>query len=215
MSKYLVIVEGIADIIFFRDYFKFLYIDLKVVEEEKTTLTLKSKTLEIVILESGGLTKLKFLKIKIQDDIKDKYKVFVIQDADNEDKDYGGVKSRKQYLYDEKINLGIDFESFLFPNDSDDGDLETLLLQIVQEDKYKQFENCHTGYIDCLEKFLKKKTIKDFRKEKNYIYTYLSLYEGHHVAKERDRIYGEIYWDFSSNALLPLKKFFETHIVYR
>jgi len=209
----LVIVEGIADIIFFRDYFKFLYIDLEIVKEAKVTLTLKSETLEIVILESGGLTKLKFLKTRIQDDIKDKYKVFVIQDADNEDKDYGGVKSRKQYLSDEKTKLEIDFESFLFPNDSDDGDLETLLLQIVQEDKYNQFENCHTGYIDCLEHFLKKKIIKDFRKEKNYIYTYLSLYEGHHVAKERDRVYDKTYWDFSSNALIPLKKFFEENIV--
>jgi hypothetical protein len=166
MSKYLVIVEGIADIIFFRDYFKFLYRELEVIEEAKVTLTLKSETLEIVILESGGLTNLKLLKRKIQNDIKDKYKVLVIQDADNEDKDYGGVELRKQYLADEKINLGIDFESFLFPNDLKDGDLETLLLKIVQDDKYNQFENCHTQYIDCLDKFLKKRLLKILKKKK-------------------------------------------------
>jgi hypothetical protein len=40
----------------------------------------------------------------------------------------------------------------------------------------------------------------------------LSLYEGHHVAKERDRVYNEKYWDFSSDALIPLKKFFEKNI---
>jgi len=36
---------------------------------------------------------------------------------------------------------------------------------------------------------------------------------GDDPAKERNRVYDEKYWDFSSDALIPLKSFFETHIV--
>lgn len=216
MFKYLLIVEGIADIIFFRDYLKFLYIDLEVLEKkEEKEQVLKSENLEIIILKSEGYTSLSKIKTRIQENIDDDYTVLVIQDADDAGKDKlnGGVKLREKYLEKEKTKLKISFSIFLFPNHKDDGDLETLLLRITQDDKYKPFDNCHTKYIDCLENFLKEETIKDFRKEKNYIYTYLSLYEGHRFAKERDRSYGIDYWNFESDALIPLKNFFETHIV--
>ncbi len=221
MSKILLIVEGIADVIFFRDYLCFFQNDLCLLNDSLTNkknqfICLKSNSFEIKVLISGGYHRIVDKKTTIEEHVDFGYKILVIQDADNNKKDTkaGGLDLRLKYLEKIKNEHNIDFEIFLFPNHQDDGDLETLLLRITQNDKYNPFDNCHTGYINCLEKILKIQTIKDFRKEKNYIYTYLSLYEGHHVAKERDREYVPEYWDFDSTALMPLKSFFEKHLFF-
>jgi hypothetical protein len=223
MFKYLLIVEGIADIIFFRDYLQSLYSTLEKKSERlrganptiefHQELILLSENLEIVILESGGCTKLGNIRTRIREYMDDEYTILIIHDTDNKNKDYGGIEARTNYLNGQKKEYNIDFEFFLFPNNSEDGDLETLLLRITQKDKYKQFDDCHTGYINCLEKFIKGKKIKNFRKEKNYIYTYLSLYINDDSAKERNRVYDKTYWDFSSDALIRLKEFFEKNIL--
>lgn len=219
MNYYLLLVEGIADIIFFRDYLKFLYPEL--VEKDKNLdlesnkeMTLSSERLEIVILESGGCTKLRLLKTRIQVYMDKYYSILMVQDADNPNKDYGGKEKRIRYLEDQKKELEIHFKTFLFPNNENDGDLETLLVQIAQENKYTDFNDCYNKYLGCLSNFLKSKIVKNLSKEKEYIYTYLSLYQGNRLAKERDREYIIEYWDFDSDSLLRLKGFFYESIFH-
>ncbi len=91
-------------------------------------------------------------------------KTLIIFDAD---KDYESnkkeilkvVSKTKQTISEEQI--------FLFPNNQDDGDLETLLLKIA---KHKEFINCFESYLDCIKKKEHYKPIKNIRKNKWYAY---------------------------------------------
>ena len=215
MFKYLIIVEGIADVIFFRDYLIYLNGELEIkdkkLNEKNKEITLYSDVLKIIILESGGFTNLKLIKTRVVEHVDDEYKVLVVQDTDNIDKDHGGIIARMDYLDKEKKEHDIEFETFLFPNHKDDGDLETLLIRIAKKSKYTDFDCCHKSYINCLDSFISGNTITDMKKDKNYIYTYLSLYQGHNVAKEIDRTYVDEYWDFDCDALSNLRGFIEKH----
>ncbi|MGN8495197.1 DUF3226 domain-containing protein [Helicobacter pylori] len=74
------------------------------------------------------------------------------------------VSKRKQTISEEQI--------FLFPNNQDDGDLETLLLKIAKHD---EFLKCFEGYLECIKSKEHYKPIKNIRK--NMLYAYLELFE--------------------------------------
>lgn len=97
-----------------------------------------NKNYEIVIFSMGGCTKFKNLKLQILQYTDKHYIPLTIHDADNPNKPNGGVKSRTKYIKDEtdKIPLYLKNEAiFLLPNNKDDGDLETLLLNLVDTAK--------------------------------------------------------------------------------
>lgn len=226
--KYLIIVEGIADIIFLRDYLKFLLkikdlnlelklekeIDLKGKEtEEIKAIILLCQALEIKILKIEGYSGIKKAKNQIQEevDLYD-YKVLVIQDADNSHNENGGVEKRMKYLNDIKEEVEFVFETFLFPNHEEDGELETLLLQIVNIEEYNKSNKCYVEYIECIKKISKEKASKNLEKDKSLIFNYFRTYYGIKSAKESNRNYEEKFWNFNSVALKPLKKFMEASI---
>jgi len=211
MQKYLIIVEGKADIIFLRDYLIALYLDLKIIKnftkKNKREIVLKSDKIEIKILIAGGYTVIKddkFLK-SMETYIDDEYKILVIQDADDPTKDDGGIENRMKYL--DKID--VEFETFLFPNHKDDGDLETLLLRIINKSKYDSFLSCYSNYISCIEDNTQKVFINELLEDKYKVFSYFSTYYGMENSKEENREYIEEYWDFNSNNLKPLKDFFK------
>ncbi|MGL2477494.1 DUF3226 domain-containing protein [Helicobacter pylori] len=74
------------------------------------------------------------------------------------------VSKRKQTISEEQI--------FLFPNNQDDGDLETLLLEIAKHD---EFLKCFESYLECIKSKEHYKPIKNIRK--NMLYAYLELFE--------------------------------------
>jgi len=214
MQKYLIIVEGKADIMFIKHYLMFLDISLKFRKEDdyrkkKQYLVIRSEKKEIKIFSSGGYTKIKPAKVLIQKDIQQGYKVLVIQDADDPTKNDGGVTNRMEYLNKIKQDINIDFESFLFPNHMDDGDLETLLLNILQENKYQNFYMCYETYVHCIEESTKKVFINELLEDKYKVFSYFSAYYGIENSKEENREYIEEYWDFNSDNLKPLKDFFK------
>ncbi len=96
-------------------------------------------------------------------------KTLIIFDAD---KDYESnkkeilkvVSKTKQTISEEQI--------FLFPNNQDDGDLETLLLEIAKHD---EFLKCFEGYLECLKSKEHHGPIKNIRK--NMLYAYLEVFE--------------------------------------
>ncbi len=97
-------------------------------------------------------------------------KTLIIFDAD---KDYESnkkeilkvvSKTQQQKITEEQI--------FLFPNNQDDGDLETLLLEIAKHDK---FLKCFEGYLECIKSKEHYKPIKNISKSKWY--TYLEVFE--------------------------------------
>ncbi|EJC53214.1 hypothetical protein HPHPP26_0478 [Helicobacter pylori Hp P-26] len=106
----------------------------------------------------------------------------IIFDADikkeNQESDAGFDNKLKHICekFKEKFKeKGTDFpkeQIFLFPNNQDDGDLETLLLEIAKHD---DFLKCFEGYLECIKSKEYYKPIKNIRK--NMLYAYLELFE--------------------------------------
>ncbi|WQX23843.1 hypothetical protein E5P81_01835 [Helicobacter pylori] len=98
--------------------------------------------------------------------------VCIIFDADKkESQEKGaGFDNKLKYIREESKEKGIDFpreQIFLFPNNQDDGDLETLLSEIAN---HKEFINCFESYLDCIKKKEHYKPIKNIRKSMWYAY---------------------------------------------
>ncbi len=201
-----------TDIIFLRDYIKFLQKNCTINQEALSKnkyleITVPEKNIEIKILMGGGYTAIVNLSKNITSHIDVGYKVFVIQDADNQNKENGGVNNRIEYLNKFKTEKGIDFSIFLFPNNKDDGDLETLLLRIKNESKYNITHDCYIKYIECISKFSNQNFIHELKEDKNKVFNYISTYYGMDNAKEQNRCYEIDYWDLNHNELKPLKMF--------
>lgn len=149
-KEILIFVEGPSDKVFLEVYLYFLE-DLPIknfkVKDVKGKDNLSKRLLEI-----------------------EKYdKTLIIFDAD---KDYESnkkeilkvVSKTKQTISEEQI--------FLFPKNQDDGDLETLLLEIAKHD---EFLKCFEGYLECIKSKEYYKPIKNIRK--NMLYAYLEVFE--------------------------------------
>lgn len=144
-KEILIFVEGPSDKVFLEVYLYFLE-DLPIknfkVKDVKGKDNLSKRLLEI-----------------------EKYdKTLIVFDADNyksNKKEILTVVSKtKQTISEEQI--------FLFPNNQDDGDLETLLLKIAKHD---EFLKCFEGYLECIKSKEHYKSIKNIRK--NMLYAYL------------------------------------------
>ncbi|MGL2810481.1 DUF3226 domain-containing protein [Helicobacter pylori] len=153
--------------------------------------------------------------------------VCIIFDADikkeNQESDAGFDNKLKHICekFKEKFKeKGTDFpkeQIFLFPNNQDDGDLETLLLEIAKHD---EFLKCFEGYLECIKNKEHYKPIKKIRKSKWHAYLeafcltdlYIKdVFDSKGKIKSR---YEENYKklteeviDFNSKSLIPLKNF--------
>jgi hypothetical protein len=214
ISKVLIIVEGIADVIFLRDYIKFLKNDYEIDNtnlKKNKILILQTDNKEIKILIGGGYTTIGKLSSRIKEHIDTRYKIIIIQDADNPNKENGGVINRMKYLNQVKSDNKIDFNTFLFPNDKDDGDLETLLLRITKE-PYNVADKCYENYIKCCEQISKKSFANELKDDKSKVFNYFRTYYGMKSAKEENRCYESKYWNFNDQELSSLEKFLKNII---
>ncbi|GAA8379890.1 hypothetical protein HpDR42_00820 [Helicobacter pylori] len=205
-KEILIFVEGPSDKVFLEVYLYFL--------EDFPIKNFKVKDVK----GKDNLSK-RLLEIEKYD------KTLIIFDAD---KDYESnkkeiltvVSKRKQTISEEQI--------FLFPNNQDDGDLETLLLKIAKHD---EFLKCFEGYLECIKSKEHYKPIKNIRK--NMLYAYLELFELEKffqykwdtnnkkneekiiiddkgkIKEEHKEEYEKLkeVIDFNSNSLIPLKDF--------
>jgi len=120
----------------------------------------------------------------------------VIFDADN------NFLDRKKILESKKEELGIDFELFLFPNDNDLGDFETLLESIANPEHKVIFE-CFNQYQDCLALKNKEYSLPN---KKAKIFSYLETLKQETKPKKRDYSVKKC-WDLKSTKLESLKIF--------
>ncbi|GAA8982378.1 hypothetical protein Taitung06_00840 [Helicobacter pylori] len=148
--------------------------------------------------------------------------VCIIFDADKKESQEidAGFDNKLKHICKELKEKGIDFsreQIFLFPNNQDDGDLETLLLEIAN---HKEFINCFESYLDCIKKQEHYKPIKNIRK--NMLYAYLEAFglEDLYIKKNIFDIEGKVKNEykedyerlkkvikFESDILAPLKNF--------
>ncbi|MGN8512899.1 DUF3226 domain-containing protein [Helicobacter pylori] len=204
-KEILIFVEGPSDKVFLEVYLYFLE-DLPI------------KNFKVQNIKGKDNLSKRLLEIEKYD------KTLIIFDADNyksNKKEILTVVSKtKQTISEEQI--------FLFPNNQDDGDLETLLLKIAKHD---EFLKCFEGYLECIKSKEHHEPIKNIRK--NMLYAYLELFElekffqykwDTNNKKNEEKIiiddkgkikekYKEKYEklkevvDFNSNSLIPLKDF--------
>ncbi|MGN8379318.1 DUF3226 domain-containing protein [Helicobacter pylori] len=152
--------------------------------------------------------------------------VCIIFDADikkeNQESD-AGFNNKLKHICEKFKEKGIDFpreQIFLFPNNQDDGDLETLLLEIA---KHGEFLKCFEGYLECIKSKEHHKPIKNIRKSKWYaylealgledLYTKKNIFDntGGKVKNEYEEDYEKLKKaiKFESELLNPLKNFLE------
>ncbi len=144
-KEILIFVEGPSDKVFLEVYLYFLE-DLPI------------KNFKVQNIKGKDNLSKRLLEIEKYD------KTLIIFDAD---KDYESnkkeilkvVSKTKQTISEEQI--------FLFPNNQDDGDLETLLLEIAKHD---EFLKCFEGYLECIKSKEHYKPIRNIRKNKLYAY---------------------------------------------
>jgi len=143
----------------------------------------------------------------------------VLLDADTSDKG-GGFARKAKWVMDNKSEVGVSFSFFIYPNDSDDGDIECLMEQVARRD-------LHEGWFDCFEDYEKcVKGMKDSRgmirynipNRKGKLHTYISSMNLSAARKQRlgngDWLFEQPeYWDLESISLKPLLNFLEDNLM--
>ncbi len=210
-KEILIFVEGPSDKVFLEVYLYFLE-DIPIKNFKVRSTNGKDNLSSKLLLET------------------EKYdKTLIIFDAD---KNY---ESNKKEILSKTQQKITEEQIFLFPNNQDDGDLETLLLEIA---KHKEIIQCFKRYLKCIEcKYIGIKEhhelIKNIRK--NMLYAYLEVFELQKffqykwdtnnkkneeniiiddkgkIKEEHQEEYEKLkeVIDFKSKSLIPLKNFLE------
>ena len=118
----------------------------------------------------------------------------------------GGYCVRHTELQNKLQQLGISADIFLWPNNHDDGEVETLLESIAQRELHHLFFDCFEDYERCVG------TTYNAPDSKGKLYTYMTAQKGLN-KKQRDNLsydwlFGDTrFWDIDSPNLAPLKQF--------
>ena len=136
-------------------------------------------------------------------------KVVIIFDADSLGNN-GGYETRKKEIEEVLEENNAQAELFLFPNNEEDGDFETLLEHLILKEKHTQMLDCYADYETCLGNDYVHPNLKG----KNF--TYISAMKMS-SSKRRKLGNGEWmfdnaeYWSLESDYLKPLKAFLQQH----
>lgn len=136
-------------------------------------------------------------------------KVVIIFDADSLGNN-GGYETRKKEIEEVLGENNAQAELFLFPNNGEDGDFETLLEHLMQKEKHTQMLDCYADYETCLGNDYVHPNLK------GKIFTYISAMKMS-SSKRRKLGNGEWmfdnaeYWSLESDYLKPLKAFLQQH----
>ncbi|AZQ61722.1 hypothetical protein EI427_05580 [Flammeovirga pectinis] len=191
--------EGDADIRFLEDFVAYHFPDKKE---------------QVSFINVGGKTSLPSKKKDLEEDSFNDRKSIVIFDADDESKPNGGKEASLTYLQNELEKIDISHieneDIFLFPNHNEEGDLETLLEQLIPEGK-RNVLACFSEYQTCLSSIRDSYTpplnVPD-NKIKMYAYGSLLGAKGSETA----RFYLTNHWDLDAEYAKPLYDFLEKYL---
>ena len=200
-DRFLIVVEGIVDETFIRQYLYHLF---------------GQKVPDNFILRTNGKDNLKSsVAINRMRSMTDQGGInLVIFDADN------NFETRRASILEWKKQNGLEFELFLLPNNQDKGELEDLLENIINPN--------NRPIMDCWEHYEKELVTLDIPgrtpppltipAKKTKIYGYLEALLGTSDSdkkkiKEREREYhNALHWNLAAEYLLPLKEFLDKWI---
>ena len=191
----MIVVEGKSDENFIKEYIKHLSLSINQ---------------EIKVLEGDISSKKKRLSEFFKQEKVDN--IFLIIDADKK-KD---TKEYKKKIIEilEKLKIDKKFicdffknNVFFFPNNKDEGNLETLINEILVQNF---FNECFNNYEDCLKNKEKQKKLPSLNLPplKAKIYTYDFILGGRGKEEERDYSDKNKY-DLTNPSLIPLKDFLQ------
>ncbi len=211
MNDFMIFVEGIADKVFIRQYIAFIEgVPIRTISEEK-------------IIQCSGRANLwvkKEVKANLSEAIDEGVTPLIIFDAD------ASAEDAREEIANELSAINIpsnQYALFLFPNNQDAGDLETLLEHIVPPKNLPIFE-CWEKYEECLRHkatpLVRPAPLPPLTTpaRKTKIYGYLEALLGTSEAekkkiKEASREYRNAeHWDLNAIYLNPLKQFLQPHL---
>ncbi len=210
-SQYLILVEGVADQQFLIHYLRHLYgFDFKEGIVNKDVY----EALNVTLRYMNGISQLRshtFIN-EIQKTEDDGGKVLVVVDADS---DY---QRQKEDILRWRNTQHFSFDLFLFPNNSDNGELESLLERIINNQNQEIFD-CWNRFEEGLKEISIPWKEPDHKPtipaKKTKIYAYLETLLGNsksqkELIKERNRNYSDSnHWNLDSEYIMCLKGFFD------
>lgn len=160
---------------------------------------------------SNGWTKLNLIAPKIQEYLDAGDNVVIVFDADG-DYNGGGFNKRKAEIVQKLEELKLELNLFLFPNNADDGDFETLLSRVANVNRNGVFD-CFDKYEACIISLETETTKFRVPLRKSRIYAYFESFDESDRAKDkegRNKTFfydNPNYWDLESAHLDSLKNF--------
>lgn len=146
-------------------------------------------------------------------------KNLVVFDADSVNNN-GGLEKRRDQLLQKKEELGLEFELFLWPDNSNDGDVEILMESIARKDFYPEFFDCFGKYECCISrrKDYDGKQFYSTPNRKGKLHTYFTSLP---ISKtKKDKVGSGLWqwnnpeiWDLDSDSLTPIKEFLKKHLL--
>lgn len=140
----------------------------------------------------------------------------VIFDADCPSKG-GGFNMRKCDVEKQMQDLSLHFDLFLWPNNRDDGDFETLLLKMINP-KHQGILDCFQGFEKCVGGKDPTGTMYELPGLKAEMYTYIEIMKlSEDERKELKNGYYQFgnpeYWNLDSADAMPLKAFLDRYFL--
>lgn len=144
--------------------------------------------------------------------------VIVFADADTVPKGYGYSK-RKEEIANGMVVHAVSFPYFLYPNNQNDGDVETLMEATAQRNLHSVFFDCFNDYETCVS------NVKDDSGSPKYnvpnlkskLHTYMAAQKLPRKLRDRlgkgDWLFDNSdYWNLNIAALQPLKDFLAANL---
>lgn len=140
-------------------------------------------------------------------------RALVLIDADTVDKGFG-FSTRNRAINDEMRIHNVSFPYFIYPNNHDDGDVETLMAAAARRDLHKVFFDCFEDYEKCVAGVRDEsgRPLYNTPNLKGKLHTYMNAQKLSNKLRRRlgsgDWLFGNPdYWDLDAEALQPLKDF--------
>lgn len=176
----------------------------------------------VLVLATKGWTELDKSEVAFRQAQDSGGQNLVVFDADYDLANYpeGGQVKRAAAIRLAVSAFAQRFVVFLFPQPEQDGDLETLLLQLTQP-AHQRVMTCYDAYELCLRQFVNAdgQPCYDAPSKKRRIYDYVNVmplqgkeWERHHEKGGQKIFENPDLWDLNAPAIQPLRDFLDLHI---
>jgi len=187
-----------------------------------TYLTLRPGGDTVLLLATNGWTNLAESEALFRQANDSGGRNLVLFDADYDDAKYpsGGQVKRATAIRAMVAAYDPNPAVFLFPQAGQDGELETLLLQLTQP-AHQRVMDCYDSYETCLRQFLDAagEPYYDAPSNKRRIYDYVNVmpltgdeWKRHHKEHGQKIFENVDLWNLNAPAIQPLRDFLDQHI---